>query len=74
MYLNYQDGWTPLHAASQKGHVNIVKLLISKGASHGVQNQVYIYVLTKLKYSLYCTVDRIPMYKKIQKSDISKLP
>ena len=28
-----QDGWTPLGAASQNGHIEIVKILIEAGAN-----------------------------------------
>ena len=28
-----QDGWSPLHAASSKGHLDIVKTLIEAGAN-----------------------------------------
>ncbi len=26
-------GWTPLHAAAQQGHINVVELLLTKGAT-----------------------------------------
>jgi ankyrin repeat protein len=27
------DGWTPLHAASQEGHVEVVRALVGAGAA-----------------------------------------
>jgi ankyrin repeat protein len=31
------DGWTPLNAASDSGHIEVVKLLLEEGADHAVQ-------------------------------------
>ena len=30
---NWQEGWTPLHCASQAGHLDVVKLLTESGAA-----------------------------------------
>jgi hypothetical protein len=35
-----QDGWTPLHCASQGGHTAVVKFLLRAGAHADAQNQV----------------------------------
>ena len=39
-----QIGWTALHLASSKGHLDIVKYLIEKGADINI----------KIKVSVYC--------------------
>jgi ankyrin repeat protein len=31
-------GWTPLHTAADKGHAEVVKLLLKKGADTAVSN------------------------------------
>ena len=32
-YLEFQDGWTPLHCSAQAGHLSVVKLLVESGSS-----------------------------------------
>lgn len=36
-----QEGWTPLHVAVQGGRVDIIKLLISRGADITIQNKAF---------------------------------
>lgn len=50
-----QSGLTPLHVASFMGHLNIVKILLQKGASPSVSNVVYSLKLfyNQLKESLF---------------------
>ena len=33
------DGSTPLHCAAWKGHVNVVEVLLERGANHEVENE-----------------------------------
>jgi serine/threonine-protein phosphatase 6 regulatory ankyrin repeat subunit B len=33
------NGWTPLHAASRRGHLGVVKLLLRRGADVNVLNK-----------------------------------
>ena len=35
-----QDGWTPLHAAAQEGHQEVVQLLVKEGADKDAPNEV----------------------------------
>ena len=35
-----QNGWSPLHLASEKGHLDIVKTLIEAGANVNQANKV----------------------------------
>jgi hypothetical protein len=37
---NAQEDWTALHAAADKGHLEVVKLLLSKGANPGARGKV----------------------------------
>ena len=38
----YQDGWTALMIASEKGHKEVVKLLLDHGANINMQNKVSV--------------------------------
>lgn len=40
IFLSKQSGLTPLHVASFMGHLNIVKILLQKGASPSASNVV----------------------------------
>lgn len=40
-----QNGWTPLHDASDEGHVEVVKLLIKSGAQLDIKNKVKLHFL-----------------------------
>lgn len=46
--LCVQEGWTPLHVAVQGGRVDIIKLLISRGADITIQNKVFLSLTTLL--------------------------
>ena len=46
-----QDGFTPLHSASQNGHTDIVEQLLKAGASPHAQDKVSCVVCTELVYS-----------------------
>ena len=35
-----QDGWTPLHFAADKGHVQVAELLLAKGADIEAKDKV----------------------------------
>ncbi len=35
-----QDGWTPLHGASYGGHIEVVRLLLDRGADVQAQEMV----------------------------------
>ena len=37
-----QEGWSPLHVASQNGFVDLVELLIDSGTNADIQNKVDI--------------------------------
>ena len=39
-YSNSQSQWTPLHFASNSGHVEVVKLLLTQGAEIDSKNKV----------------------------------
>ena len=38
--MSLQDGDTPLHKASGKGHKDIVEVLLKAGADHSIKNSV----------------------------------
>ena len=44
-----QNGFTPLHGASQKGHTSVVSLLLDKGAAVDLLNKVKMISQVKLK-------------------------
>ena len=44
-----QDGITPLHMASQKGHTSIVSLLLDKGATVDLPEKVRMISQVKFK-------------------------
>ena len=61
-----QDGASPLHIASQKGHNRIVEMLLQAGATVDLQNKVencyylficHLIVLCHTHYSLYKVVE-----------------
>ena len=61
-----QDGTSPLHIASQKGHNRIVEMLLQAGATVDLQNKVencyylficHLIVLCHTHYSLYKVVE-----------------
>jgi ankyrin repeat protein len=35
-----QDGWTPLHVASEEGHLEVAGALLAKGANMEAKNNV----------------------------------
>lgn len=43
-----QEGWTPLHVAVQGGRVDIIKLLITRGADITIQNKAFLSLTTLL--------------------------
>ena len=40
MPLSLQEGWTPLHLAVQSGRLDVIKLLLSRGADTSIENKV----------------------------------
>ena len=48
-----QDGLTPLHLASEKGHVGVVELLIEAGADAEIENKV---LFIQMAYNSYITI------------------
>jgi hypothetical protein len=44
-----QGGWTPLHRASQSGHLEVVEALLAKGADVEAKNNVSIARATSMK-------------------------
>jgi ankyrin repeat protein len=38
----FQDGWTPLHIAAEYNNVDVVRILIEKGADINASNKVKI--------------------------------
>jgi ankyrin repeat protein len=46
--LSLQEGWTPLHIAVQSGRLDVIKLLLSRGADTSIKNKVYSLTLTDL--------------------------
>ena len=47
-----QDGFTPLHAASQNGYTSVASLLLDKGAAVDLPNKVRM--ISQVKLKLYC--------------------
>ena len=46
LLLPIQNGWTPLHDASDEGHVEVVELLVQYNAQLDIKNRVKLcYVL-----------------------------
>ena len=45
-----QDQWTPLHEAVERGHVNLVKLLLETGADVNVKNKVSLIMYNVMRY------------------------
>jgi ankyrin repeat protein len=39
MHLRDKAGWTPLHFASGKGHLNVVRVLVDHGADMNAKQQ-----------------------------------
>ena len=59
LYIVYymQNGWSPLHVASQTGFVDLVELLIESGTKANIQNKVAIrnvLDMQRLCYLQYC--------------------
>ena len=40
LFIDMQDGYTPLHYASKNGHEKIVEQLLKAGASHSAVDKV----------------------------------
>ena len=40
LFIDMQDGYTPLHYASKNGHEKIVEQLLKTGASHSAVDRV----------------------------------
>ena len=43
LFIDMQDGYTPLHYASKNGHEKIVEQLLKAGASHSAVDKVSTY-------------------------------
>ena len=48
-----QDGWTALHEAALKGHVEVIKMLIKYGAAVDIRKKVTIFSGNK-KMGMHC--------------------
>ena len=70
MYLYLQDGKSPLVMASSRGHFEIVKLLLDKGAEVNHQNKVSYssIVVIMFKEFLYLILSVTSSSKQIFKS------
>ncbi len=49
-----QDGWTPVHIAAQYGHLELVRLLLQKGANLDAASNVGAVQLMRWKLPLSC--------------------
>ena len=58
LYPTLQDGVTALHAASFKGHLEVVELLLANWANPNLRDKVkqYSAVCTKLSNGVWCCI------------------
>ena len=61
----FQNGNTPLHNASEEGHIDVVEILMNAGADHSIQNKVTECVFCQLHFFLAIHIFqyfRTPLY------------